>query len=112
MLFVLEEIGIELAMVLAVAGSIGCFVYLLTLTFVERHELRRLEVARAQEERHGPLPAVVRGDPIRAVTPAGRTTLLRAASTAETAMTDVAYIVTVLACFCVVIAYARVAPRL
>lgn len=46
MLFVLEEIGIELAMVLAVAGSIGCFVYLLTLTFVERHELRRLEVAR------------------------------------------------------------------
>ena len=46
MLFALGEIGIDVAMLLAVAGSIGCFVYLLILAFVERQEPRRLEAAR------------------------------------------------------------------
>ncbi len=46
MLFALGEIGIDVAMILAVAGSIGCFAYLLILAFGERHEVRRQEAAR------------------------------------------------------------------
>ena len=46
MVFLLEEIGVEAAMVLAVAGSIVCFAYLLAITLIERRELHRAEAAR------------------------------------------------------------------
>lgn len=46
MLLMLEEIGVELAMVLAVACAIVCFAYLLAITLIERRELHRAEAAR------------------------------------------------------------------
>jgi len=41
MLFTLEVIGIELLMILATGGAVACFVWLLTITLIERRELRR-----------------------------------------------------------------------
>jgi hypothetical protein len=46
MLFTLEEIGVEAAMILAVAAAVACFVTLLAYTLIERRELRRLAIAR------------------------------------------------------------------
>ena len=41
MLLTLEEIGLELMMVAAVAGSIACLVFLVTATWTERRGARR-----------------------------------------------------------------------
>jgi hypothetical protein len=41
MLLTLEEIGLELAMVAAVAGSIACLVFLVKATWAERRGARR-----------------------------------------------------------------------
>ncbi|MGE5228219.1 MAG: hypothetical protein ACM3MJ_00690 [Deltaproteobacteria bacterium] len=41
MLFTLEEIGIELLMILATGGALACFVWLLTITLIERRERGR-----------------------------------------------------------------------
>jgi hypothetical protein len=42
MLLTLEEIGLELLMVAAVAGSIACLVFLVKATWTERRGARRL----------------------------------------------------------------------
>ena len=49
MLLTLEEIGIELLMILATGGAMVCFVWLLTITLIERRELHRLAAARRAE---------------------------------------------------------------
>lgn len=41
MLLTFEQIGLELAMVAAVAGSIACLVFLVTATWAERSRARR-----------------------------------------------------------------------
>jgi hypothetical protein len=41
MLLVLEEIGLELTMIAAVAGSIACLVFLVRATWAERRGVRR-----------------------------------------------------------------------
>ncbi len=46
MLFTLEEIGVDLAMILATVGAVACFVWLLTVTWMERRGLRRLGAER------------------------------------------------------------------
>jgi hypothetical protein len=52
MLLTLEQIGLELAMVAAVVGSIACLVFLVTSTWAERGRARRgLRTNRRQARR-------------------------------------------------------------
>ena len=52
MLLTLEQIGLELAMIAAVAGSIACLVFLVTATWAERRGVRRsLRMNRRQARR-------------------------------------------------------------
>jgi hypothetical protein len=47
MLFTLEEVGVEVAMILATLAAIACFVTLLVYVVLERREVRREQARQA-----------------------------------------------------------------
>ena len=103
MLLTLEEIGLELLMVAAVAGSIACLVFLIRASWMEWRGSRR-EVDRQSR-------------PVTIVAPRGQAPHPASVSptshlVAAPMILDALYVTLILAAFAAAIAYARASSRL